>query len=51
MLTFYDKFERSIATEQNPFTDPSDRAVWEQHAKSARNYIRQSKEAFTKAFM
>ncbi|BDA61453.1 hypothetical protein HG547_03555 [Shewanella sp. DNRA4] len=51
MLTFYDRFERSIAAEQNPFTDPSDRAVWEQHAQSARNYIRQSKEAFTKAFM
>ncbi len=51
MLTFYDRFERSIAAEQNPFTDPNDRAVWEQHAQSARNYIHQSKEAFTKAFM
>lgn len=51
MLTFYDRFERSIAAEQNPFTDPSDRAIWEQHAKTARSYIRQSKEAFTKAFM
>lgn len=51
MLTFYDRFERSIAAEQNPFTDPSDRAVWEQHAQSARSYIGQSKEAFTKAFM
>lgn len=51
MITFYDRFERSIAVEQNPFSDANDRAVWEQHAQIARNYIRQSKEAFTKAFM
>ncbi len=51
MLTFYDRFERSIAAEQNPFTDPHDRSVWEQHAKNARSYIKQSQQAFTKAYM
>lgn len=50
-ITFYDRFERSIAPEQNPFTDPKDKAAWEQHAKKARTYIQQSKEGFTKAYM
>lgn len=50
-ITFYDRFERSIAPEQNPFTDKSDREAWESHAKKARDYIRQSKEAFAKAYL
>jgi len=50
-ITFYEKFERSVAPEQNPFTDAKDKAAWEQHAKKARNYIQQSKEAFSKAYM
>jgi hypothetical protein len=50
-ITFYDRFERSISPEQNPFTDPKDKAAWEQHAKKARAYIQQSKEGFTKAYM
>lgn len=50
-ITFYDRFERSISPEQNPFTDPKDKAAWEQHAKKARTYIQQSKEGFTKAYM
>lgn len=50
-LTFYDRFERSIAAEQNPFSDAKDKATWEQHASKARQYIRESKEAFAKAYM
>jgi hypothetical protein len=50
-LTFYDRFERSIAAEQNPFTDASDKAAWESHAKKARAYIKESKEAFSKAYL
>ncbi len=50
-ITFYEKFERSVAPEQNPFTDAKDKAAWEQHAKKARAYIQQSKEAFSKAYM
>jgi len=50
-LTFYDRFERSIAAEQNPFSDAKDKATWEQHAGKARQYIRESKEAFAKAYM
>ena len=51
VITYYDRFERSIAPDQNPFTDPADKASWEQHAQKARSYIKQSKEAFTKAYM
>lgn len=50
-ITFYDRFERSVAPDQNPFTDAKDKAAWEQHAQKARSYIRQSKEAFAKAYM
>ena len=50
-ITFYDRFDRSIAPEQNPFTDAKDKAAWEAHAKKARSYIQQSKEGFTKAYM
>jgi hypothetical protein len=50
-ITFYDRFERSIAPEQNPFTDPKDKAAWGQHAKKARAYIQQSKDGFSKAYM
>ncbi|HAT41985.1 MAG TPA: hypothetical protein DCS87_09730 [Rheinheimera sp.] len=51
LITFYDRFERSIAPDQNPFSEKSDRDAWEQHAKKAREYIKQSKEAFAKAYM
>lgn len=50
-LTFYDRFERSIAPEQNPFTDSADKTAWENHAKKARAYIKESKEAFSKAYL
>jgi hypothetical protein len=50
-ITFYDRFERSVAPDQNPFTDAKDKAAWEQHAQKARSYIKQSKEAFAKAYM
>lgn len=51
LITFYDRFERSIAADQNPFSEKADREAWEQHAKRAREYIKQSKEAFAKAYM
>ncbi|ACE85502.1 hypothetical protein CJA_0937 [Cellvibrio japonicus Ueda107] len=51
VITFYDKFDRSIAADQNPFTDDKDRKVWEARAVKVRAYIKESKEAFTKAYM
>jgi len=50
-LTFYDKFDRSVAADRNPFTDAKDKAIWESHAQKARTYIKQSKEAFSTAYM
>lgn len=51
VITFYDKFDRSVAKEQNPFSDAKDRALWESHAVKVRNYIQESKAAFAKAYM
>lgn len=51
VITFYDKFDRSVAKDQNPFTSDKDRVVWESHAVKVRAYIQQSKTAFAKAYM
>ncbi len=51
VITFYDKFDRSIAKDQNPFTNEKDRKVWEAHAVKVRAYIQDSKAAFAKAYM
>ncbi|GHG70170.1 hypothetical protein GCM10010919_20630 [Alishewanella longhuensis] len=51
MLTYYERFERSVATEQNPFTEKADREAWENHARKAREYLKQSKESFNKAYL
>jgi hypothetical protein len=51
VITFYDKFDRSIAADQNPFTDEKDRKVWESRAVKVRGYIQESKAAFAKAYM
>jgi hypothetical protein len=51
VITFYDKFDRSVAKDQNPFTTDTDRAVWESHAVKVRTYIQESKAAFAKAYM
>ncbi|WP_331344557.1 BAR domain-like protein A BdpA [Cellvibrio sp. UBA7661] len=51
VITFYDKFDRSVAKEQNPFTSETDRALWESHAVKVRTYIQESKAAFAKAYM
>lgn len=51
MITFYDKFDKSIAPDQNPFTNAEDRKAWELHAIKTREYIQQSKEAFKKAYL
>lgn len=51
VITFYDKFDRSVAKDQNPFTNDKDRSVWEAHAVKVRAYIQQSKAAFAKAYM
>ena len=51
MITFYDKFDKSIAPDQNPFSNADDRKAWEMHATKTRNYIQQSKEAFKKAYL
>jgi hypothetical protein len=51
MITFYDKFDKSIAPDQNPFSNPDDRKAWELHAVKTRDYIQQSKEAFKKAYL
>lgn len=50
-ITFYDKFESSLAKERNPFSDKKDKEIWEAHAQKARDYIKQSKDAFSKAYM
>lgn len=51
VISFYDKFNRSIAPDQNPFSEDNDRKIWEDHALKVRAYIKDSKEAFTKAYM
>lgn len=51
VITFYDKFDRSVAKDQNPFSDEKDRALWESHAVKVRAYIQESKAAFAKAYM
>jgi hypothetical protein len=51
MITYYDKFDKSISTEQNPFSNPDDRKAWELHAIETRKYIQQSKESFKKAYL
>jgi hypothetical protein len=51
MITFYDKFDKSIAPDQNPFSNAEDRKAWELHATKTRDYIQQSKEAFKKAYL
>lgn len=51
VITFYDKFDRSIGADQNPFTDDKDRKVWESRAVKVRGYIQESKAAFAKAYM
>ena len=51
MITYYDKFSHSIASDQNPFSNPDDRKSWEMHAVKTRDYIQQSKEAFKKAYL
>ncbi|MDR7091551.1 MULTISPECIES: BAR domain-like protein A BdpA [Cellvibrio] len=51
VITFYDKFDRSVAKDQNPFSDEKDRGLWESHAVKVRTYIQESKAAFAKAYM
>lgn len=51
VITFYDKFDRSIGSDQNPFSHDKDRAVWESNAVKVRTYIQESKAAFTKAYL
>ena len=51
VITFYDKFGRSVAKDQNPFSKDKDRKIWESHALKVRVYIQESKAAFTKAYM
>ncbi|HWV15278.1 MAG TPA: hypothetical protein VN030_07580 [Cellvibrio sp.] len=51
MITYYDKFDHSIAADQNPFTNAEDRKSWEMHAVKTREYIQKSKEAFKKAYL
>ena len=51
MLTYYDRFERSVNSAQNPFTDNGDKQLWENHAQKARQYLQQSKDAFQRAYL
>ena len=51
MLTYYDRFERSVNSNQNPFTDKNDKQLWETHAQKARGYLQQSKSAFNSAYL
>jgi len=51
VLTYYDRFERSVNPSQNPFSDPADKHIWENHALKARGYLQQSKESFNRAYL
>ena len=51
MLTYFDRFERSIAAGQNPFTEQTDKQAWDSHAHKARLYLQQSKESFNRAYL
>ncbi|MDP5134366.1 hypothetical protein ORJ04_00195 [Rheinheimera baltica] len=51
MLTYYDRFERSVNSAQNPFTESGDKQLWESHAQKARQYLQQSKESFNRAYL
>ncbi|MAD74109.1 MAG: hypothetical protein CML20_04800 [Rheinheimera sp.] len=51
VLTYYDRFERSVHPSQNPFSDAADKQIWENHALKARNYLQQSKESFNRAYL
>lgn len=51
VITFYDTFDRSIASDQNPFSNEKDKAVWESNAVKVRAYIQESKAAFAKAYL
>ncbi|MBT1445658.1 hypothetical protein KJI95_14180 [Shewanella sp. JM162201] len=51
VLTFFDRFERSVSPEMNPFSEADDRKLWEQHAVKARAYIKESRDSFQRAYM
>jgi hypothetical protein len=51
MLTYFDRFERSVSSGQNPFTEASDKQAWDAHAQKARQYLLQSKESFNRAYL
>ena len=51
MLTYYDRFERSVSANQNPFTDAADKKIWDMHAEQARLHLTQSKESFNRAYL
>jgi hypothetical protein len=51
MLTYYDRFERSINASQNPFTEAADKQSWQNHAQKAASYLQQSKESFSRAYL
>ncbi|WP_372626527.1 hypothetical protein [Arsukibacterium sp.] len=51
VLTYYDRFERSVHSNQNPFSDAADKQIWENHALKARSYLQQSKESFNRAYL
>jgi hypothetical protein len=51
MITYYDKYEKTISTDQNPFSKPDDRKAWELRAIETRHYVQQSKEAFREKYL
>jgi hypothetical protein len=51
VLTYYDRFERSVHSSQNPFTEAADKQIWDSHAVKARDYLQQSKESFNRAYL
>lgn len=51
MLTYYDRFERSVSSNQNPFTEAADKKSWDNHAQKARTYLEQSKQSFSRAYL
>jgi hypothetical protein len=51
MLTYYDRFERSVSSSQNPFSEKTDKNSWDNHAQKARTYLEQSKQSFSRAYL
>ncbi len=51
VLTFYSKFEHSLAADKNPFSKDEDKKTWEKSAAAAREHVKRSRTAFETAYI